>query len=471
MLGKFRFLTEEERREQARNARARRYARRDQLRKITTLMRCRDCGVKACDAAGITLGVRANPDGSNGAAYGGLSSCGSVWCCPQCAAKVATHRASELADAMRAVDEAGGSAFMETLTIRHSARDRLGLDQEDRRRWNVLDERRKDVEAHRAAAQDWAEKHPDDNPGDNPWTVDERQAEADEIERLQIESRRGVWDHVAHAWHKATSGKYWQADKARFGGLLGWVRVIETTDGGQACDCAEGYSGNGWHVHVHALICFAEQVSVEMFERTVGLGLFERFRAGAAARGIEVSEEHGWDVRRAQLGEGALWDYFTKLAHEATGSHRKEGKRKGGRTPMQLLADAVETYRADLLERWWEWEQASRGRRQLEWSRGRHSLRRLAGLGAERSDEEIAAEEQDADRRIGLPPDTWEWLVAAGHRTTLLDVAERYGLAGARAWLDAHGLVHFDADPGPGRTSAVHQPYGWQHDARGPLRP
>ena len=61
----------------------------------------------------------------------------------------------------------------------------------------------------------------------------------------------------------------------------------------------------------------------------------------------------------------AAADYFTKIAHEVTGSHRKEGHRAGGRTPMQLLADAVATYEESSLARWWEWEQASEGRRQL----------------------------------------------------------------------------------------------------------
>ena len=54
---------------------------------------------------------------------------------------------------------------------------------------------------------------------------------------------------------------------------------------------------------------------------------------------------------------------FVKQAHEVTSGHRKEGKRRGGRTPMRLLADAVETYRAEDVARWWQWESAAEGRR------------------------------------------------------------------------------------------------------------
>ena len=57
------------------------------------------------------------------------------------------------------------------------------------------------------------------------------------------------------------------------------------------------------------------------------------------------------DLRRVQLGDGDLAGYFTKIAHEVTGSHRKEGRRAGGRTPMQLLADAVDSYEESAVAR------------------------------------------------------------------------------------------------------------------------
>ena len=89
-----------------------------------------------------------------------------------------------------------------------------------------------------------------------------------------------------------------------------------------------------------------------------------------ARRGFAASEKHGWDLRRAQLGDGDLADYFTKMAHEVTSGHRKEGRTATGRTPMQLLGDAVDTYEESAMARWWEWEAASDGRRQLTWSTG-----------------------------------------------------------------------------------------------------
>jgi hypothetical protein len=62
--------------------------------------------------AGVTLGVNENRDGTRSAAYGGLKTCGSAWCCPVCAAKIATRRTDDLATVMRSVDEHGGLAFL-----------------------------------------------------------------------------------------------------------------------------------------------------------------------------------------------------------------------------------------------------------------------------------------------------------------------------------------------------------------------
>ena len=222
----------------------------------------------------------------------------------------------------------------------------------------------------------------------------------------------------------------WKDDQELFGGLLGWARVVEVTDG-----------DNGWHVHVHALLCFGEQVSAELVAGSVGARMFSRWRAALERKGFDASEEHGWDLRRVQLGDGDLADYFTKIAHEVTGSHRKDGRRAGGRTPMQLLAEAVKTYEESALARWWEWETASEGRRQLTWSAGARDLRKLAGLGAEATDEDVAAEDLDADTRLVLTADTWDCVERGQLGPELLSAAEAGGMDAARNWLTARDLA------------------------------
>ncbi|GAA4798715.1 hypothetical protein GCM10023200_39260 [Actinomycetospora chlora] len=402
---------------QAQHRRETRWQRRGQLRKVTSLRRVRNCGVPLDPEGGVTLAVTSNADGTRTAGYSGLASCGSVWCCPQCAAKIATRRADELSTVMRAVDEAGGSAFLLTLTMRHDRGDRLGLTKDERKRLRQLEDNRAGYEAANA----------------NWWDFDEHQAEADAIEENTLRQRRGCWDVLSDAWARVTSGGAWKADQELFGGLLGWARVVEVTDG-----------DNGWHVHIHALLCFGAQVSAELVAGSVGARMFSRWRAALERKGFNASEEHGWDLRRVQLGDGDLADYFTKIAYEVTGSHRKEGRRAGGRTPMQLLADAVDAQEETAMARWWEWEQASEGRRQLTWSIGGRDLRKLAGLGAEVTDDEVVAEDLEGEVTLELTSNDYCVLQRTQREPELLAVAEMGGLMAARGWLRALGLGRSD---------------------------
>ncbi len=54
-----------------------------------------------------------------------------------------------------------------------------------------------------------------------------------------------VWAAVSHAWRATTSGspREWTKDRDTFG-IAGYLRLTEVTHG----------DGNGWHVHIHALV-------------------------------------------------------------------------------------------------------------------------------------------------------------------------------------------------------------------------
>jgi hypothetical protein len=301
----------------SRSARRARWRRRTQAQKIASLARVRRCGSLRDPEHGAVLVMSSRPDGRT-AGFEGLVTCGSVWACPVCAAKVAAARAEELAAVLDKPHEDGGSAFMLTLTIRHRAGDRLGLNGDDRARRAQLDQRRRwrnrltKIDARRLARED-AEAM--------GWDVDEHQAEADEIEEstvrrdiarrdpemttvgpqareqresdtdelADLDSRRGSWDAVTEAWHAATSGRDRVAAQHATG-LLGWARVTEATDGGTPAILAglpvgHGYSGNGWHVHVHALLCFPADLSAEYVAAEVGAGMHARWAAKARALG------------------------------------------------------------------------------------------------------------------------------------------------------------------------------------------
>ena len=57
--------------------------------------------------------------------YGGLQTCGSVWACPVCAAKIAERRRAELQSAMALHKASGGCVNLLTLTTPHQKTDRL----------------------------------------------------------------------------------------------------------------------------------------------------------------------------------------------------------------------------------------------------------------------------------------------------------------------------------------------------------
>lgn len=59
------------------------------------------------------------------ASYSGLQTCGSVWACPVCAAKIAERRRAELVGAMAAHKAGGGLVNMLTLTTPHQRTDNL----------------------------------------------------------------------------------------------------------------------------------------------------------------------------------------------------------------------------------------------------------------------------------------------------------------------------------------------------------
>jgi hypothetical protein len=196
---------------------------------------------------------------------------------------------------MGAVDEAGGSAFLLTLTVRRDRGGRLGLTKEERARLRRLEENRSHYEAANS----------------NLWHFDEREAEADAIEDNSLRQRKGCWDFRSDAWARVTSGGAWQAHQELFGGLLGWARVVEVTDG-----------ENGWHVHIHALICFGEQVSTELVAGSVGARMFARWRAARRWRsGLLLHQDRPRGQRVAPQGGPPLGWPDSNAAPRRCGRH------------------------------------------------------------------------------------------------------------------------------------------------------
>lgn len=107
--------------------------------------------------------------GADGADYGRLMTCGSVWACPVCSARILWERSQDIAKAVSLWEAGRGRTAMATLTVRHDASQPL----------------------------------------------------------------KTVWATVAKAWSRLTSGRPWQALKGRIGleGWMRTVEVTHGANG------------------------------------------------------------------------------------------------------------------------------------------------------------------------------------------------------------------------------------------------
>lgn len=341
--------------------RAARFAARHTLWDESSLPRVRNCGrARASNSAGVT--VKRAADGSVG--LGGLQHCASVWACPVCSSTIAARRQGEIAQALgNWQTKHGGRVVFGTFTMRH----------------------------HKG------------------------------------QSLKSLWAALSKAWGNVTSGRGWVEDALDFGtvtlerrvskkgkvstrakGKLRFIRVIEVTHG-----------ENGWHVHVHALFLIpGKDRDVEALKAVVAQmesRFFGRWLSGLQSVGMSATRKHGADLRLL-TGEGssaALADYFAKGVYaasmETARGDLKKTKADGSRTPFQILEDVVARGEVDDLETWQEWERASKGKRQMFWSRG---LKDELGVG-EVDDQTLVDEAEEQGEPVAvIDSETWDVIAA-----------------------------------------------------------
>lgn len=357
---------------------------------------------------------RRNIDGQVIASYQGLMTCGSVWSCPRCSAVIAHTRAEEIGRAVRECHRQGGKVYLMTLTMRHTSRDRLA------ELWDGL-------------SAGWRSAF-----GTRKWTG----------QRGRLVERAG----------KTAVVKSRPGDAELFD-VAGMTRVVEATYG------VPTRGGNGWHLHVHALVFTASAMAFalrtdlplwfgntdrEWFARNAfAVRVHERWSNGLYKAGFRSPGSVAVDVRDVSLDGAdyvgwylskATYDGASKMGIEmAGGQFAKVARAERNRTPFEILAQLASSVDArgfgvrtprhwSVVEAgqgdwavidsdsgevlavtppgewavWHEWEQASKGRRQLVWSRRKpdpmsvrevlwNSLLEARGATANESDESVAA--------------------------------------------------------------------------------
>lgn len=355
---------------------ARRAARYDLRRMLWTysdLPRLHHCGRSRI---GSHVGVRGS---SKWAGFSGLQSCGSVWACPVCSAKVMARRSVEMGEGLLAWESRGGRLVMGTLTMRHHKGDRL----------------------------------------------------------------KKQWDALGKAWSSVTRSRVWGKWLGRLGSP-GLVRVVEVTYG----------ETNGWHVHLHFVLLIGQEGTDQVDE--FGAWLVQKWGRAIDQQGFPGALGVGQDVHLVKSDRAAeeMSQYLVKstaystseqMGREFFGSWTKGAKGTWSTVPAWRIAEGFKaTGEVELLDLWHEYEKASKGRRHTTWS---HGLRDMLGVGEEKTDEEIAEEDLGEEDQVLLDADAWSLVLKQEWPTSkLLDVMEKKGADGLKAFLYAHGIAWVEAD-------------------------
>ncbi len=223
---------------------------------------------------------------------------------------------------------------------------------------------------------------------------------------------------VQKAWEKVQQNR---AVRRLFDRLeiSGRIRATEVTFG----------AWHGWHPHLH-LLFFADQALgdaqwAQLRDVLADAWAAAVVRLGRDRPGDVVGVTLG-RVYRADVGQylAKVQDHYgeaSTVGREMARGDVKRG-RKRSRTPFELAEQAVQGV-APELPLWWSYEQATKGRRAIEWSRGLKA--RFAVDDVE--DEALAAADVDGDRVAWVDGPRWGLLVARRQETHVLDLAEQGG--------------------------------------------
>ena len=292
-------------RDKARSARSQRWDARGFLWKESTLNRVRKCGRVTVGPEGYVQ-VRHDQD-SGTAGFSGLATCGSIWACPVCSAKIEAERREELADGQAGAAERGWQVAFLTITARHHKGDRLDT------LWDRL------TEVSRAIQQD--------------KTVRDYHQDYGLIGHI---TRREV-THGANGWHPH-------------------IHRILFFDG----------STEITQDHLDELMDEYMRVMVTASAR---VGLSKPMRSAQDLQLVDTGAERLADYLAKSDYDPSKMRSAQSVGFEMTSTHTKSG-RKGSRTPWEILDSARLNGDADDLELWHEYEAATSGKRALVWSRG-----------------------------------------------------------------------------------------------------
>jgi len=220
------------------------------------------------------------------------------------------------------------------------------------------------------------------------------------------------------AYRRFTNRKPFKRSAASLG-VFGRVKTTEVT-----------YGPNGWHPHLHVLLFTSAPVTASAL-RYVKSDLLEQWQSACVSAGLPKPNKHG-----LSLDDGTrAAEYVSKwgMENEMTKGHLKTARTNDHLSPFGLLdlhvdrSSAASDFQREIAPLagalFYMYAQAFKGKQQLVWSKG---LRSLLGLGQEKTDEELAAsQDQDADLFAQIPLEMWAVILQANKRGHVLEVCRQ----------------------------------------------
>ena len=368
-----------------------RFAQRELLWSESSLARVTTCGRTPVQDGGVMMKKAAGDK----AYYSGLASCGSIWACPVCSAKIRNRRAEDISKAAANWTDEGNSVVAAAFTVPHNKGHRL----------------------------------------------------------------KDTFEAVASSFRKIQQGKKWQDLRAELGimGQIRAVEGTYGDNGWHPHIHALFFCSKRRYVTSEET--YVTEKGKTRTRRTYGYDAGEIDQAGlvkltlhlrkAWGDAIEAagfdrpSEIHGVDVQLVASAEEA-GAYLAKtqdgkaVGNEVARGDMKEG-RQGSRTPFQILDDFRWTGNDADLRLWHEWEQVTHGRRAIFWSDHLRALLLPEEDEEEATDDEIAAEEVGGEDVAMIDKITWKGITARpGLACALLDRLESGGLDSVNELLGRH---------------------------------
>jgi len=262
--------------------------------------------VKHCQRSCMNdSGVSIFRTASKGASFGNLATCGSVWHCPVCAAKITEQRRIELQNAITAWATKGGKIYLMSQTFPHQTNQSL---EDNLKLFSDAQKRFKNSRAYKR--------------------VMERVGHVGSIRALEV-------THGGNGWHPHTHTLVFAEPEQ--------LELLKELD----------------------MVWIDTLIKIGLAERDqVNEMLMYAFDVQAGDYAAEYVAKFGHEPSTASK---TITDSHWGASHELTKGHAKVGKRLSGRTPFTLLRDFTEgdSLAGELFI---EYAKHFKGKRQLFWS-------------------------------------------------------------------------------------------------------